>query len=446
MLVYSNRSNLRTVFARRGSVCYDGKTLVVGVLLAIVAGMLSYMADSSVEFAPVLPHHYGMHALGAIVGFSVVFRMNFGWQRYWEAVTQLHMMYSKWSDAYSQIFAFASVTLDTAKSKDTDEARQKVARIQVLMEKLSHDFTLLSALAADRLTHGDAQRMEQRSLMVRWDEQIAMRRELHSDDKTHAHCMPEFQLPDEAVGTGPHGVANHWTGTKYPVRGLPSAPELQTLTKSKDRPHVVMYWIVSDFAKISKDIDIAPPIQSRVYQELSNGMLGFNQVQKIADVPFPFPYAQLMLLLLAFYSIFIPIYIVVFTRSSIVSPILTFLLFEGVWGINASATELENPFGPDVNDITVVDFHNRFVQTIEEIIEADAVRSEPSHCSESEPMCDVRLASPPLSSMNGMAHEFPPLNGSRLPRFKEELVAEHDSPLCPAELPREQPMPNWDLK
>ena len=66
------------------------------------------------------------------------------------------MMYSKWSDAYSQIFAFASVTLDTAKSKDTDEARQKVARIQVLMEKLSHDFTLLSALAADRLTHGDA--------------------------------------------------------------------------------------------------------------------------------------------------------------------------------------------------------------------------------------------------------------------------------------------------
>ena len=102
-----------------------------------------------------------------------------------------------------------------------------------------------------------------------------MRRELHSDDKTHAHCMPEFQLPDEAVGDWARTV---WRTTGL-ARNTPFEACLQhqscrTLTKSKDRPHVVMYWIVSDFAKISKDIDIAPPIQSRVYQELSNGMLG----------------------------------------------------------------------------------------------------------------------------------------------------------------------------
>ena len=36
-----------------------------------------------------------------------------------------------------------------------------------------------------------------------------------------------------------------------------------------------------------------PPILSRVYQELSNAMLGFNSAMKVATTPFPFPYAQL---------------------------------------------------------------------------------------------------------------------------------------------------------
>merc|ERR1712062_698463 len=125
---------------------------------------------------------------------------------------------------------------------------------------------------------------------------------------------------------------------------------------------------------ISKDMTIPPPIQSRMYQELSNGMLGFNQVQKIADVPFPFPYAQLMIVLITFYSCFIPVYMACFTKSYLAAPILSFLLFEGVWGINACATELENPLGPDINDITLVDFHCRFVRAIQEIAEANSVR------------------------------------------------------------------------
>jgi hypothetical protein len=29
--------------------------------------------------------------------------------RYWEAVTQLHFMYSKYADAYQQFYAFAEV-------------------------------------------------------------------------------------------------------------------------------------------------------------------------------------------------------------------------------------------------------------------------------------------------------------------------------------------------
>ena len=45
---------------------------------------------------------------------------------------------------------------------------------------------------------------------------------------------------------------------------------------------------------------VPPPIQSRMYQEMSNGMLGFNNAMKIHDTPFPFPWLQIVSSLLLF--------------------------------------------------------------------------------------------------------------------------------------------------
>ena len=44
-------------------------------------------------------------------------------------------------------------------------------------------------------------------------------------------------------------------------------------------------------------------------EELSNGMLGFNNCLKIADVPFPLPFAQLLGLLLVAFSLLIPMHL-----------------------------------------------------------------------------------------------------------------------------------------
>lgn len=41
--------------------------------------------------------------------------------RYWEAVTQLHVMYSKWADAFSQFQGFAQVTVKAAQEKNDEE-------------------------------------------------------------------------------------------------------------------------------------------------------------------------------------------------------------------------------------------------------------------------------------------------------------------------------------
>ena len=39
---------------------------------------------------------------------------------------------------------------------------------------------------------------------------------------------------------------------------------------------------------------VAPPILSRVHQVLTDGMLGFNQADKISTTPFPMPYSQML--------------------------------------------------------------------------------------------------------------------------------------------------------
>eukprot|EP00406_Dinophysis_acuminata_P013495 CAMPEP_0179238862 /NCGR_PEP_ID=MMETSP0797-20121207/15169_1 /TAXON_ID=47934 /ORGANISM="Dinophysis acuminata, Strain DAEP01" /LENGTH=514 /DNA_ID=CAMNT_0020946177 /DNA_START=252 /DNA_END=1796 /DNA_ORIENTATION=+ len=313
-------------------------------------------------------------ALGTVVAFAVVFRTNLGWQRYWEAMTQQHFMYSKWADAYSQFVAFATVTMVQTRAKGGADAAAKVKRVNDIVRRMAKNFSLLSALAADRLTHGDTERMERRielGVVRNWSKQVVMRGQLRvGKDLTHATRLPGFHA--EVPGQPQEDMQNAWD-ISYVVKEVPNDQELKMLEHSSDRVGVVMYWIIQDLAEISKDIDIAPPIQSRMYQELSNGMLGFNNSLKIADVPFPFPYAQLLTLLLTVFALFIPVYIVVFTKSMFASPILSFIVFQGFWGINEVAKELENPFGTDENDISLADFHARFMDMLSEVEEARGI-------------------------------------------------------------------------
>ena len=48
---------------------------------------------------------------------------------------------------------------------------------------------------------------------------------------------------------------------------------------------------------------IDAPVLSRVHQEMSYGMYGFQQACKLEDTPFPFPYAQMVAVMLALMSL-----------------------------------------------------------------------------------------------------------------------------------------------
>jgi predicted membrane chloride channel (bestrophin family) len=359
-----------------GSIFIRPDSLGMGLVVAAVAAFLQHLVDIDDKYAPQLPHHYAMHALGVIVGFAVVFRTNLGWNRYWEAVGQLHLMYSKWGDAFSQLVAFAAVTVERAYALKTEAGDAKAHRVEEVVEHAYRNFIVMSAFAADRLTHGDTSRMERRAETgAKWRDQIVKREALR---QTVDGELPMPDLEEKAPESSCDGerttttqgelqdMQNTWQG-RYMVRALPTEEEQEVLTASTDRTTVIMYWIIYDLAKVSSDIEAAPPIQSRMYQELSNGMLGFNQCIKLADVPFPFPYAQMLTWLLVCFAGFIPVYITALSKSMYASTILSFFLFEGIWGLNETAKELENPFGTDDNDICLGDFHCRFVDCCDEV-------------------------------------------------------------------------------
>jgi len=110
-----------------------------------------------------------------------------------------------------------------------------------------------------------------------------------------------------------------------------------------------------------------PPIMSRCYQELSNGMLGFNQTVKMADIPFPFPFSQLLELLLIIFTCILPFYTAIFTEGQISTPILAFFITIGFWSLSEISRELEDPFSDGPNQLPIIDMHERFVELLRQI-------------------------------------------------------------------------------
>eukprot|EP00930_Biecheleria_cincta_P057098 TRINITY_DN43089_c0_g1_i1.p1 TRINITY_DN43089_c0_g1~~TRINITY_DN43089_c0_g1_i1.p1 ORF type:complete len:525 (+),score=73.54 TRINITY_DN43089_c0_g1_i1:69-1643(+) len=368
MLLYDTGSRVRTMFQFSGSILWRMDLLLFSTMSALLTASFIYLIESEPQYLPNIGNQFGAQTLSIVAAFSVVFRTSLSWQRYWEAVSQLHLMYSNLKDVYIQVLAFTMVSVRAAANIDTAEARAKVERLNVFLDTMLQNFSLLSVFLVDRLSHGDTQRMAQRATMASWDKRVVTRRQLYAgEDLTGATALP--QLCTDASDQGIHQFAtcNAWRGTMYWVECALTEEQITFFEKCTGRPEIVSYWITHDFVQASKDLDVAPPIQSRAYQEMSNVMNLYSQCLKIADVPFPLPFAQLLDVLLLVFVMSGSVYIGFFTRSYYVGPPMAFFVFEGIWGLNELAKTLENPFGANINHISLVDFHTRFIESCKQI-------------------------------------------------------------------------------
>lgn len=420
MLLYDNRKRIRLLLQLQGSIYSRvGKPFAFvffySCFLNIYRRLYPWtMAD--------LEHPFALQTFGTLVAFAVCFRTNIAWNRYWEACQEMTQMYSKWSDAYSQLRGFIDVS--SREIEDGDERQKQERMLEYFKFEFSHYFSVLSACAAERLAHGDIRRIKSRHEEgAPWRDLIAPREAFRQHlvgrglvpmrvveiDQT-GNPIEEMIDEDKQSSKGDYGrvttvcslnrktkamIGKQLSGTrgsanleevdlrcrgnerllqggldhridseKTPVTviGGLSVDEIQMLRSTEQRVPLVLMWITDFVSAVEMKLVTPAPIMSRVYQELSNGMMGFSQAQKLADIPFPFIFAQLLALNIIFVAIAAPPIITIITGNSLVTPIIATVCVMAFWALNEIAKELENPWEMDANDIPIVDAHERFVE------------------------------------------------------------------------------------
>eukprot|EP00929_Paragymnodinium_shiwhaense_P061561 TRINITY_DN30754_c0_g1_i1.p1 TRINITY_DN30754_c0_g1~~TRINITY_DN30754_c0_g1_i1.p1 ORF type:complete len:604 (+),score=66.34 TRINITY_DN30754_c0_g1_i1:99-1910(+) len=133
--------------------------------------------------------------------------------------------------------------------------------------------------------------------------------------------------------------------------------QLVWLATQPNQCEIVLQWIqrlIIDKHQ-SGVISAPPPILSRVFQELGNGILHLNNARRIKLVPFPFPYSQMISIILCLHVLFTVIVSGYTTQSPGAAFCRTFMGSFVFWSVNYIAIEIERPYGDDANDLPLAE-------------------------------------------------------------------------------------------
>jgi len=227
------------------------------------------------------------NAYNWVIGFLVSFRAQRAYSRWWEGGTLLQQARGEWFNAYSSLIAFC--TRDESKFEHVRKFQKIVAR-------------LTSMLYASALMS------------------IATENDL------------DFEILDAS--------------------GL-SEPHLEYLRTQADKCEIIMQWIQRLIVDNMHNgvLSIPPPVLSRVFQELSRGIVNIHNVRKITEFQFPFPAAQMIVSMLILQWFLTPIMAALVMTTPVWAFFVAFFPIFACWGINYIATEIEQPFGTDYNDM-----------------------------------------------------------------------------------------------
>ncbi|KAF4670959.1 Zinc finger, RAN-binding domain containing 2 [Perkinsus chesapeaki] len=353
MIIYDNdQTAVKLILQLSGSVF--PKALFPAITAAVMTFGLGFEKVSSSWIPLEIQHPFSVQIFAIILGYVIVFRTNMALGRYREGMTNIQQMISKWGDAFVEIGSFITVSMEKAKDKN------QVDLLEELRRRLIHWFTLLSAVAMISLNDGE----------VDLDQSFIIQRMRSSAASSKGLTIDRISSSRQSFVLEPVGPTDLPT-MKLPIIGRCTDAEKSALADRNDKVLVVAGWITEEITRACLDglLLIPEPILSRCYQELSNGMLGYNQAFKVALVPFPFPFAQMVALLLVVFLLILPMMVLRMTQSAVLSPILSFFCLLGYWGLNEIAVELENPFGDDDNDLPLKHVHTAFVDAVRDCAE-----------------------------------------------------------------------------
>ena len=403
-----------------------GSVLPRAVFPALVAAGLSLVFELTVPhevLAELFVHPYPFQVFAYIVAFALVFRTNVGYNRYWEGRTQAAQMASKWGDA-----AAGALSYDMHARDDNEEIVRARAEWQAL---LIHRFSLLHALAmqyvrrerdldtlslarednsedsheaslgfstpsrrqstparASILSPGSllsptrpprtptADSLPQNLSLTRERSDTAVAASQERNRRSSTYVEQSARQSIAASKTAKLQVSASRVFSRLPVLGGVDADETRVLREVNDRVGFVFELLLSQLNARHADggLWVPPPILSRTHQVLSDGMLGFQQMRKVEDTPFPFPYAQIVAFFLCVFTLLFPL--IAASKISTedpytfwIAPLLSFFTVGAYWGLHEVARDLEDPFisalgRPGPNDLPAATLQRDFNQRL----------------------------------------------------------------------------------
>jgi len=304
MIEYSAQGTwiIRKLFVMNGSVFPSAFTVAFPCALVaminkvlIDAGYLKFMSAED----SILSETQAWSGFSFLVGFLIVFRTSQAYNRFWDGCTATHQMRAEWFDGCSALVAFSEYSKDTSDGDKLWEFRGILVRL----------FSMLHAVALAEL---------------------------------------------EVINAGPEGLEDV-AAFKFNVLD-PGGLDQQTLRAvrtSSSKVELVYSWIQCVIVQHMKTgvLTIPPPILSRAFQEIANGMVAFHDAVKITYIPFPFPYAQTCDCLLVMHWLCTPFVVSQWVSNGAWAALFVFIQAFILWALNFIAIEIENPFGTDPNDL-----------------------------------------------------------------------------------------------
>lgn len=307
-------------------------------MAAVLAGIFSHdLVDDSFDLltSSLFVDKYSMQLFGVVFGYIAVARLNVSYSRYWEGITHVKGMHSKWADACSQTLVF-----DRIDDKDEDASRDPFCvHIVRLFMQLSAMATLTlhleneeidalwASLEASIPTEETAQASMARAqvqnaaaVVAAWNPRAFAGRPLHEDwlrrvlgrldslinHREHSNAASgsfhqQRGRRESALGPIPHTTAagSNLSLIEYASQAL----QLEHLFTYREAAHLRglpdpvlatahrIYRAVTTRGR-TRGWTAPPPIVSRIFQELSNGLLAYNHATKMKEVPVPFAYVQ----------------------------------------------------------------------------------------------------------------------------------------------------------
>mmetsp|Transcript_56517 Transcript_56517/g.127505 ORF Transcript_56517/g.127505 Transcript_56517/m.127505 type:complete len:478 (-) Transcript_56517:115-1548(-) len=303
MIDYDEEWLFKVIFHLRGSVAVRASFFSVpAALISVVLLVLNDEVEGFWKESGIVSIS-GSQTWAAATGVLTIllgFRTRQALSRFWEGTGLLHQMRGEWFDSVSCCVTFSRGALPD-KPEEVSDFRHTIVRLM-------------------SLCHGSAL------------EEIA------SSDSGRIPTIDVFGLD------------------LLTLKHLRECKEVHLFNRVEVILHLIQTLITH--ALDDQVLKIPPPILSRAYQTLSRGFVNLLNAKKITDTRFPFPYAQLISMLLMLHMVLTPIMIAQLIQHKAWAAIFTFVPIFGMFSLNFVASELENPFGNDDNDLPLAHFQN----------------------------------------------------------------------------------------